>query len=146
MSEKKWKLFEGGGCPNCGGDLEVFSECPASGDEDERVNVYDGEEVRCNECKFTSCISVNEDGSAFVQDGNPNKRDEEVEALREVIKSYTKEAEALSRQVNEYKSEVARLKGLIERAHTRGWNDGIENKIAWSDTSWKKFKLENNIQ
>lgn len=65
---KEWKLFEGGGCPNCGNDIEVYSEVPASEDT-HGVKVYDTEEIRCVECKFRSCVSVDE-GRAWVQDGN----------------------------------------------------------------------------
>lgn len=73
---KEWKLFEGGGCPNCGNDLEVYSSVPASKDNSEEgVLVYDGEAVRCVECKFRSAISVDED-HAYVQDGNIDEIEE----------------------------------------------------------------------
>lgn len=67
---KEWKLFEGGGCPNCGNDLEVYSVIPASKDnEHEGVLVHDDDPIRCVECKFRSAISVDEE-RAYVQDGN----------------------------------------------------------------------------
>lgn len=68
---KKWKLFPSDNCPNCGDAVEVLSEAPEDADTDFQVNVFDGEEVRCAAlCGFESCISVSEDGAAYVQEGN----------------------------------------------------------------------------
>lgn len=75
--EKKWKLFEGGGCPNCGNDLEVFSECLQENDGDGNPLVYDGEDIRCVACKFRSATNVDENG-ASVQDGNIDEISKEV--------------------------------------------------------------------
>ena len=69
--EKKWKIFHGDNCPNCGDALEVFSECPEEEDTVFETLVYDGEPVRCMaECGFESCTEVTEDGNAYVQEGN----------------------------------------------------------------------------
>lgn len=57
---KKWKHLEFECCPECGSDLEVLSSDPDD-------TFYDGDEVRCNECDFRSAVSVDEDGTFWVQ-------------------------------------------------------------------------------
>lgn len=69
--EKKWKIFAGEDCPNCGDNLEVLSESPEENDTDFEQWFTDGEDVRCcSECGFKSAVSVSDDGEAWVQDGN----------------------------------------------------------------------------
>jgi len=57
---KKWKPIYFEQCPQCGNDLEVFTDADTG-------ECYDGDSVRCVECGFVSGMSV-EDGSAWVQD------------------------------------------------------------------------------
>lgn len=67
---KEWKFFPVD-CPNCGGQLEVFTDAKSELDDDVEVYVFDGDEVRCStECGFESCIDVDDDQNATVQDGN----------------------------------------------------------------------------
>ena len=56
----EWKLLDFGECPECGSSLECCTEGTGSW-------VYDGDSIRCTECQFTSGISVDEEGVAWVQ-------------------------------------------------------------------------------
>ena len=58
---KEWKLINFDECRECGDSLEGFT------DNDKEGWFYDGDDVRCVECDFKSCISVDEEGYAYVQ-------------------------------------------------------------------------------
>lgn len=75
--EKKWKTLPNECCPNCGGELEVFSENHEQYDTEFITMLTDGEDVRCvAKCGFESAMSVdNETGEAWVQDGNLDELD-----------------------------------------------------------------------
>lgn len=75
--EKKWKLFYSGDCPNCGNDLEVYSEIPEEDDDEDGTYVFDEEEVRCVSCEFKSCITLSDYGEASIQEGNLNELNNE---------------------------------------------------------------------
>lgn len=78
MKSKKWKRFHAESCPNCGNNLEVFSESPESNDNEFEQYFSDGEEVRCvSECGFKSAISV-DSGEAWVQDGNIDELSDDI--------------------------------------------------------------------
>ena len=71
IMEKKWKVFPGDNCPNCGDAIEVLSECAEEKDTDFETFAFDGEDVKCMaNCGFESSIVVTEEGSAYVQEGN----------------------------------------------------------------------------
>ena len=58
--KKEWQLMKFDDCPHCGDSLEVLT------DNDKPDWYYDGDDVRCTNCDFKSCISVDED-HAYVQ-------------------------------------------------------------------------------
>ena len=62
------KAFPNESCPECGGNLTVKTNCDPSKDDDFEIWFTDGDEVNCDDCDFKSCISVSEDGEAWVQD------------------------------------------------------------------------------
>jgi len=64
--KKQWTLLSYE-CKNCGNSLEVNTDHEQTSEFEDYV--YDGDDVRCS-CGFESCMSVDEDGSAWVQDGN----------------------------------------------------------------------------
>jgi hypothetical protein len=58
---EKWQIIDFESCPECGSDIEVMTIA------DEGF-CYDGDSCRCVECDFKSGMSVDEDGSAWIQD------------------------------------------------------------------------------
>lgn len=62
------KDFPNESCPECGGNLTVKTKCDPSKDDDFEIWFTDGDEVTCDDCDFKSCISVSDDGEAWVQD------------------------------------------------------------------------------
>ena len=59
---KTWKDISFDECPECGSSLEGETDAKEEG------WFFDGDPVRCTECKYTSSISVNDDeGNAWVQ-------------------------------------------------------------------------------
>lgn len=48
-------------CPECGGSIQVFTNAEAG-------HCYDGDPARCMDCDFRSCMSVDEDGTTWLQD------------------------------------------------------------------------------
>jgi len=75
--EKQWKILPNESCPNCGDNLEVFSENPEKYDTEFITMLTDGEDVRCAAfCGFKSALSVDpETCEAWVQDGNLDELD-----------------------------------------------------------------------
>lgn len=57
---KKWKELEFESCNMCSGTLQAYTEEPDG-------FFRDGDKVRCTDCTFSSMVSVDEDGSAWVQ-------------------------------------------------------------------------------
>jgi len=57
---KKWKDIEFESCDICAGTLQGYTEAPDD-------LFCDGDKVRCTDCTFSSMVSVDEDGSAWVQ-------------------------------------------------------------------------------
>jgi hypothetical protein len=54
-----WKPISWGECDNCGCCAEVFTDL-------EGEKAWDGDSVRCEECSMKGHVSINEDGSAWV--------------------------------------------------------------------------------
>lgn len=59
---KKWKITHIDECPICCGDLEIYTAQLSVS------SCRDGDPARCVECGFEGAMSVDEDGSAWVQD------------------------------------------------------------------------------
>jgi ssDNA-binding Zn-finger/Zn-ribbon topoisomerase 1 len=61
---QEWKECEGGECPECGDRLEILTSSTTDA-------YFDRDDVRCPECDYTSCWSVDEDSNGdyygFVQ-------------------------------------------------------------------------------
>lgn len=57
---KRWIDFPGTNCPVCGGDPIVLTESL------EYNLVYDGDEVKCNDCSHTGFISVEDSECADI--------------------------------------------------------------------------------
>lgn len=58
---KAWRHTDIEQCPWCGNDLMICTDAPVD-------EAFDGDDVRCVECSFESGMTVDEDGSAWVQD------------------------------------------------------------------------------
>jgi hypothetical protein len=72
--EQQWKILTLENCPNCGDELEVFSASLEKNDTNFVQCLSDGEAVRCiSQCGFKSALSVDDDGEAWVQEGNINE-------------------------------------------------------------------------
>ncbi len=61
MRAASWKDIDWEDCPNCGGSVQVLTTADAG-------YCHDGDNVRCTDCGFRGGMSVDEDGSAWVQD------------------------------------------------------------------------------
>ncbi len=53
-------------CPDCGGMLQVSTDCDPKDDNDFETFYVEGDEVNCMICSFTSIISISDDGVAYV--------------------------------------------------------------------------------
>lgn len=59
---EEWRNLEWTDCPECGGDLSVFTSARDG-------YCFDGDKVRCSDCNLDSCMSVDsDDGTAWVQE------------------------------------------------------------------------------
>jgi len=57
---KRWVMIEWDSCPYCGGDPEILTDSPS--DEE----FYEGDEVRCSECKMPGGVSLEGDDIAWI--------------------------------------------------------------------------------
>jgi hypothetical protein len=57
----EWKFWEHDSCPECGGGMEVFTSAPEG-------SCYDGDTAKCMDCGLRTGISVDEDGTSWLQD------------------------------------------------------------------------------
>jgi hypothetical protein len=64
-----------------------------------------------------------------------------------IIKMFSKKATEQASTISEQELEIERLKGLIEKAHYKGYNDGSDTrKIKYTSTeSFMLFKSLNNL-
>ena len=61
-----WLIIDDESCPNCGDSIEVKTALTDGG-------FYDGDDCRCSGCNFNSCMSVDEDGSSWIQETDMNQ-------------------------------------------------------------------------
>ena len=56
-----WIAIDDESCPTCGDSIEVNTALATGG-------FFDGDACRCMSCDFKSVMSVDEDGSSWIQD------------------------------------------------------------------------------
>jgi len=109
---------------------------------------------------FIRNVNTKHGGMVYVQEMNSNENwewlDESEPEGKEAVELVEKDDyishltfanDQYDKQIKELEQEVERLKGLIEKAHLRGWLDYPEeyDTQIGLDQSWEKFKTENHL-
>jgi hypothetical protein len=58
--QKHTKRFEAQNCPDCGGILNVETDCSPDDDTDVEIFFNDGDKVTCQNCDFETVITVSD--------------------------------------------------------------------------------------
>lgn len=73
---KKWKIFIGGDCPNCGGTVHVLTDCVEEKDSEFEQWFRDGDIAECyDDCGWKGGVSCDGE-NVWLQDGNIDELEE----------------------------------------------------------------------